>query len=138
MMDIKIDLKSFVPIFEQIKQQVTLLILRGRYKPEDALPSIRDLAAGLIVNPNTVARAYRELEQTGVITTRRGKGCFVSEEALTLLPSAQTGMARLIVRRAVDELHDLQLDGGRIRELFDEILNDKSKKRGKANDGNHT
>jgi GntR family transcriptional regulator len=138
MTDIKIDLKSFVPIFEQIKQQVTLLILRGRYKQGDALPSIRDLAAGLIVNPNTVARAYRELEQTGVITTRRGKGCFVSEDALTLLPASQTGMARDIVCRAVDELLDIQLDGVRIRELIDEILDDKCKKKEKVNDGNHS
>jgi GntR family transcriptional regulator len=68
-----------VPIYLQIVQQVKYQIGSGRLAPGDELPTIRALAEQLLINPNTVARAYRELEGAGVVTTRRGAGTHVSE-----------------------------------------------------------
>ncbi len=68
-----------VPIYLQIVRQVQYLAASGRLAPGDELPTIRALAERLLVNPNTVARAYRELEAAGVVTTRRGAGTHVSD-----------------------------------------------------------
>ena len=100
---IRVDPSSFVPIYEQIKAGVRGRIAAAALKPGDALPSIRDLAAELIVNPNTVARAYRELEQEGVITTRQGKGCFVSDRSESVVREEKRAALDRIIARAVDE-----------------------------------
>lgn len=70
---------SGVPIYQQIIDQVNFLVAAGRLKPGDELPAIRALAESLLVNPNTVARAYRELEAAGVINSRVGSGTVVAE-----------------------------------------------------------
>ena len=75
----KIDLKSSAPIYEQLAEQVKRSIVQGLLKPGDDLPSVRRLAADMGVNPNTVAKAYRELEYQKVIITIRGKGTVVNE-----------------------------------------------------------
>ncbi len=68
-----------VPIYLQIIHQVKYLVASGRLSAGDELPPIRTLAEQLLVNPNTVARAYRELEAAGVVVTRRGAGTHVSD-----------------------------------------------------------
>src|SRR4051812_11200443 len=68
-----------VPIYLQIVNQIKLLIASGRLSPSEELPPIRVLAEQLTVNPNTVARAYRELENAGIVTKRRTAGTYVSE-----------------------------------------------------------
>jgi GntR family transcriptional regulator len=73
-----------VPIYIQIFNQVRHLIASGRLAPGEELPAIRLLAEQLVVNPNTVARAYLELERAGVVTKRHGAGTYVSEEASPL------------------------------------------------------
>ena len=78
-MPIFLDNTNGVPIYLQIVNQVKYLVASGRLAPGDELPTIRALAERLLVNPNTVARAYRELEQAGVVTTRRTAGTFVSD-----------------------------------------------------------
>ena len=87
---IRIDTSSFTPFYEQIKRQIKGQIASGSLAPADPLPSIRDLALSLLLNPNTVARAYRELELEGLITTRKGKGCFVSEDSVRRVRSVRT------------------------------------------------
>ncbi len=69
------------PIFEQIAKNVHQMLARGALKPGDKLPSARELAAKLSVNPNTIVHAYNELEAHGVIEKRRGLGTFVREDA---------------------------------------------------------
>lgn len=68
-----------VPIYQQVSNQIKYLVASGRLKQGDQLLPVRKLAEQLIVNPNTVARAYRELEAEGVVESRRGSGVFVSE-----------------------------------------------------------
>ncbi len=77
-MDIRIDKTSRVPIYDQIKEQVKGLIHAGQIKTGDQLPTIRELSVELSVNFNTVALAYRDLANEGVIITERGKGTFVA------------------------------------------------------------
>jgi GntR family transcriptional regulator len=71
---ISVDVRSPLPIYEQIKKAVREAILMERIKQNDALPSIREVAEHARVNPNTVARAFRELEQEGVVIARQGIG----------------------------------------------------------------
>ena len=66
------------PIYEQVKDSFRQLILSGVMRPEEKMPSVRELASGLAINPNTIQRAYRELEQEGYICSVPGKGSFVS------------------------------------------------------------
>ncbi len=77
-MDIQIDKNSRVPIYDQIKEQIKGLIHAGQTKTGDQLPTIRELSVELSVNFNTVALAYRDLVNEGVIITERGKGTFVA------------------------------------------------------------
>jgi len=77
-MDFQIDPKSGVPFYRQIIEQVKFAIARGVLGPGDRLPTMRQLAVDLSINPNTVIRAYRELEIEGVLDTQQGSGTFVS------------------------------------------------------------
>ena len=94
-----LNFSSGVPIYRQIVQLISGKILSGALAPGDRIPSIRDVTAELNVNPNTVAKAYRELELGGLIETRRGMGCFVAETA-----GAKPRLARTEKRRRLDEL----------------------------------
>ena len=78
-MKLKIDSDSGTPLYAQIVAQVEFLVASGRLSVGDSLPAIRTLAEQLLVNPNTVARAYRELETAGVVTSRVGSGTVVAE-----------------------------------------------------------
>lgn len=80
-MQLRISEQDGVPIYLQIVNQVKLLVASGRLAPGEELPAIRGLAEQLMVNPNTVARAYRELENEGVVTKKRTAGTYISEGA---------------------------------------------------------
>ena len=74
-----IDTQSKLPIFEQLKKQLLEFITIGILSPNDKLPSVRAMASQIGVNPNTVAKAYQELEEHGYIYSEKGKGCFVAD-----------------------------------------------------------
>lgn len=74
-----IDTRSSVPIFEQIKKQILEFISIGILSANDKLPSVRSLASDLGINPNTVAKAYQELEDHGYLYSIKGKGCFIAD-----------------------------------------------------------
>lgn len=80
-MRIEVDPRAPTPPSEQIADQVRFAVSGGRLAPGDRLPSVRGLAAQALVNPNTVARAYRELEREGTVETRPGSGVFVAPGA---------------------------------------------------------
>ncbi len=73
-----LDYKSGVPIYEQLKQKTLELIMLGEMSPGDKMPSVRSLARELGVNPNTIQKAYQDLERDGVIVSISGKGSFIN------------------------------------------------------------
>jgi GntR family transcriptional regulator len=81
-MELELDLHSGVPIYRQIIDRVHSARAAGTLKSGDRLPTVRQLAVDLSINPNTVVRAYRELELTGVLTTHQGTGTFVAENKI--------------------------------------------------------
>lgn len=99
-MQIHIHAQDGVPIYLQIVQQIKYLVASGRLQPGEELPSIRVLAEQLLVNPNTIARAYRELETAGVVEKRRTAGTFIAESGS---PLARKERLKLLNER-VDQL----------------------------------
>jgi len=83
-MEIRLDLKSGVPFYRQIIEQIKFAMARGDLDAGDRLPTVRQLAVDLSVNPNTVVRAYRELEIEGVLETQQGTGTFISHQPPTI------------------------------------------------------
>lgn len=83
-MQIHIQAQDGVPIYLQVMQQVKYLVASGRLQPGEELPSIRILAEQLLVNPNTIARAYRELETAGVVEKRRTAGTYIADSGSPL------------------------------------------------------
>jgi GntR family transcriptional regulator len=83
-MQLHISTADGVPIYQQIVNQVKYLVASGRLAPGDELPPIRTLAEELLINPNTVARAYRELEGAGIVEKRRTAGTYVSDQGSPL------------------------------------------------------
>jgi DNA-binding transcriptional regulator YhcF (GntR family) len=79
-MDIRLDLRSNIPIYIQIVEQVRQLVAGGLLRPGDQLPTVRALASELRVNFNTVARAYRLLDEAGIISTQQGRGTYILDE----------------------------------------------------------
>lgn len=75
---LKVDAGSGVPLYLQITESIQQAVDTGYLGPGEQLPSVRELAVDLIISPNTVARAYRELEREGLIVTRQGRGTFIS------------------------------------------------------------
>ncbi len=113
---------SPVPIYEQIVAQITFAIASGALEPGAMIPSVRDLASRVLVHPNTVARAFQELERRGVVAAKRGRGMEVTAEA----PHACRGQRREIVRgrirEALREAATSALTPEEIRHLVEEEL----------------
>jgi len=86
-----------VPVYLQIVNQVKYLVAAGRLAAGEELPSVRTLAEQLLINPNTVARAYLELERAGVVVKRQGSGTYVSDEGS---PLARKERRKLLTQRA--------------------------------------
>jgi GntR family transcriptional regulator len=120
-----------VPIYRQIIQQIEYAILSGRMRPGDRLPTIRALAVELKTNPNTIAKAYGELEIRGILTTQVGSGTFVSDKAPLLgeAVSAEEGLNRKIrevLGRFVQDMQDLGVDKGELPNLIRNYKGGKS------------
>lgn len=114
--------ESGVPFYKQIMQQIEKGLARGVIQPGMKLPTVREVALELKINPNTAARAYRELEAKGIIQSIQGKGTFISTE-LTL---ANQGVIRLrahtlvkdLARQLMQEADQLNIPPEEIREVF--------------------
>ena len=119
-MQLQISTSDGVPIYQQIVSQVRYLIAAGRLQPGEELPPIRVLAEQLTVNPNTVARAYLELERAGIVTKRHGSGTYVSE---TRSPLPAREKIRILTKRADALLADarhLEVEFGDVIKLLRE------------------
>ena len=118
---IQIDTRSRTPIFEQIKHQITELVISGVLSAHDQIPSIRGLSRDLKLNVNTVKRAFSELEQAGVIYTLTGRGSFIAETAILnsqLKAKALEGIATALkIGRANGITKDMVIEA--VNEIFD-------------------
>ncbi len=120
----RLDLASGVPVYRQIIDQVTGGIAAGRLKPGDQLPTVRQVAVDLAINPNTVGRAYRELEIRGILETQQGTGTFISHQKMKTDQVerqrrlnqiagefvARAGAAGFTVQDLLEQLRDLHAD----------------------------
>src|SRR4249920_2875195 len=88
-MSFHVDTASRQPIYQQLVDQIRETVARGELQPEEKLPSVRQLSSELVVNPNTVARAYLELERAGILVSRAGRGMFVAQPGTDLTKSAR-------------------------------------------------
>ena len=113
---------SGVPIYLQLMEQVKHSIETGALRPGEQLPGIRPLAEELVINPNTVAKAYRELEHEGIIELRQGAGAFVSGNARAKKTTDNLRAGQTIVASAMERLRARGLTDDEIRRLFEAEL----------------
>lgn len=111
---------SGVPLYLQLIEHVKHSIETGAMRAGDQLPSVRQMAEDLVINPNTVARAYRDLEQEGVIELKHGSGAFVRD---SIVPRAKLmHKAQTVVQSAFDRLESFELTEEEIRRLIENEL----------------
>ena len=113
---------SGVPIYLQLMEQVKHGIETGALRPGEQLPGIRPLAEELVINPNTVAKAYRELEHEGVIELRQGAGAFVSNKAPTKQDAERLQAAQALVAQGIQRLRARGITDEEIRRLIEAEL----------------
>src|SRR6185503_4172258 len=121
-MRIEVDPKAPSPPSEQIADQVRYAVACGRMKPGDRLPSVRGLAETALVNPNTVAKAYRDLEREGTVETRPGSGVFVAARAGARCEALRDVKIGERVGRAVAEALAAGLSEGEIQDIVERAL----------------
>jgi GntR family transcriptional regulator len=117
-----IQFDSPIPPYEQIVAQVIFAIASGRLETGSLLPSLRELGPRILVHPNTVAKAYQQLERLGIIVSRRGKGMEVTPEAPALCQERRSGIVRQRIRDALHEAVGSALSGDEIRDLVEQEL----------------
>src|SRR5207342_1290648 len=118
---------SGVPIYLQLIEQVKHAVETGALRPGEQLPGIRPLSEELVINPNTVAKAYRELEHEGIIELRQGAGAFVSGNARAKKLTDRVRAGQAIVAAAVERLQSRGITDAEIRRLFEAELAGLSK-----------
>ena len=124
-MYVQIDSASSVPIFTQITNQIKYSIAMGAYRAGDKLPSVRELAVQLRVNPNTVVKAYRELERETVVYTQRGLGVYVSKDAPGISRKERKRIIDERLGAAVDEALHSDLSPEEVRRIVEAKLNER-------------
>jgi GntR family transcriptional regulator len=121
LIEFRLDGRSGRPTYLQLVHQVRHAIRLGRLRPEDQLPSVRDVVSKLAINPNTVLKAYRELEREGLVTSRHGSGTFVRANVRIAPASAQSGLRKTLVRWLTSS-RTAGLDEEDIRALIEDVL----------------
>lgn len=125
----RIDPTKSDPIYAQLMGEIKYFVATGMAAAGEALPSVREMAVKLRINPNTVARAYRELEREGVVVTMRGKGVFISDAPRV----ADKKQALAEIKRALDsilvEAFHMGVSSKQVRELLNGRIEDMNKTR---------
>jgi GntR family transcriptional regulator len=114
----RLDLHSGVPVYRQIIDQVRGGVASGALAVGDQLPTVRQLAVDLAINPNTVVRAYRELELGGLLETHQGTGTFISAQKIR---GGNEARARQLARMAEDAVARAGAAGFSVEELIEEL-----------------
>ncbi len=124
MIDFRLDGNAGVTTYLQLVQQVRQALRLGRLRPGDQLPTVREVVAKLAINPNTVLKAYRDLEREGLVTSRPGTGTFIREDILVGPRPGQAAL-REALNRWMTRAREAGLDDGDLRALFDDVLRDQ-------------
>ncbi len=117
-----IDPSNGLAIYEQIARQIKFAVAHEAIKPGDLVPSVRELARELAINPNTVARAYRELQADGVLDALRGTGMAVTNTARRRCQDDRVKMVRARLRQVLTEARQSQLDVAELRQMVEDEL----------------
>ena len=121
-MQFRIDNASDRPVYQQIIDQIKRDIALGRLIKDEKLPTVRQLAKQLAINPNTIAKAYRQLEQEGIIVTKPGTGAFVTTLDSNLSRSVRRKIVSEELERIAIEAFHMQIDRQTLLELFDSAV----------------
>jgi GntR family transcriptional regulator len=127
----RLDARSGVPTYLQLVNQVRQAILLGYLQPGDQLPTVRQVAADLTINPNTVAKAYRELEREGLAAARSGQGTFIQTTIARADPATYARL-RHVLRRWVHDAHAAGLDHERVAAVMASVLEETAAGEGVA------
>ncbi|MDR0324028.1 MAG: GntR family transcriptional regulator [Treponema sp.] len=114
-----LDSDNGAPIYRQIIQQIEYAILSGRMKPGDRLPTIRSLAVDLKTNPNTIAKAYGEMEIRGILETQVGSGTYISDKKPVMEDDSLNRKIREVISRFLQEMKDLGVEGRELVKLIE-------------------
>ncbi len=118
----EIDPSNGVPIYEQVVRQVVYAVAAEALKAGDLVPSVRELARELTINPNTVARAYRQLQDEGVLDSVRGTGLAISADAAEKCRHARVNLLRTRLQQLFVEVHQSRFDPKEFRGLIESEL----------------
>lgn len=118
------NLDSDRPIFMQILERIRVDIISGRYQPGDKLPSVRELAAEAAVNPNTMQRAFAELERTGLVHSKRTSGRFITEDR-EMIETLKVDIAKEKIQLFLDSMEQLGYDKEQILALMSQTMDGK-------------
>ena len=121
-MQIRIDNASGRPVYQQIIDQIKRDVALGRLVKDEKLATVRQLAVQLAINPNTIAKAYRQLEQEGIIVTRPGAGAFVASLDSSLNEAVKMRVISEELERIVVEAFHMQIDGPTLLEWFGSVV----------------
>jgi len=117
-----VDPRSGVPIYTQLIDQVKRSIAVGALAPGERLPTVKQLAVDLTINPNTVARAYRDLERDGVIETSPGRGSFVRESDIVQTRKNLTEVAAVALEAAIRDARSIGVDRATLEALAARLI----------------
>ena len=115
------NLNSDRPIFLQIVERIEMDIISGKYRPGDKLPSVRDLAAEAAVNPNTMQKAFQELEHTGLVYSQRTTGRFITEDT-HMIDELKSSIAKEKITELIDLMQQLGFQNEEILSLIQQIM----------------
>ena len=125
-----------VPVYEQVARQITFAIASGSIETGEMIPSVRELARELAINPNTVARAFRDLQEQEIIQTVRGTGLTVTRGAKAKCVAARARLIRDRLRDVLQEARQSQLTDQDLKKIIDaELKNSKKQSRSKSSSG---
>jgi GntR family transcriptional regulator len=125
MIDFRLDNRTGVTTYLQLVHQVRHAIRLGHLRPGDQLPTVREVVAKLAINPNTVLKAYRDLEREGLVNSRPGAGTFIRAD-VSIGPRAGHAALHNSLSRWMQKAREAGLDGGDLRALFEEAMQHES------------
>ncbi|MFS8612558.1 MAG: GntR family transcriptional regulator [Planifilum fulgidum] len=115
--------RSDVPIYQQLVDGVKKAVARGILAPGDKLPSVRELAGRIAINPNTIAKAYQEMEREGIIETLRGRGSFIAEvQARSIDREEKKRRMREMLEKVLVEAYYMQMEEEEVLAMVEEII----------------